>query len=144
LANPLVVELVSPLPPTLREKVATYAESIEDATPSIAADQGIEISATLRDRFAVVMAIRYIYRLLETQESLISNSVYQVSRYQVTAFRSGNRVFAKDGDEWAEVRRLREELQALLATENADYLTLDGAPGDILKSFIESSRENGL
>lgn len=109
----LLIEMTEKLPPSLREQVLGYAESVKMAAPAIAKDQGIELTRAFEDHITFFAGVRKLFSIVSSSYWSLDNSATLLARSDSPAITIAGRSFSRGSEP-------HQQLQALLTDlENA-------------------------
>jgi hypothetical protein len=107
-------DLIQPLPFRLRDQLYGYALAVEEAANSILRDAGLEPTPPLRDRLVFAAGVRQLWAIVDGQYSVLDRSLRWLADYQVGGLFVGGARYTRQGEDFAEIRRLRNSLRRIL------------------------------
>jgi len=103
----LLIDMTRELPPSLREQVLGYAESVRVAAPAIANDQGIELTKEFEDHITFFAGVRKLF-------SIVSSSYWSLDNSATLLAKSGTPAITIAGRSFSRGSELHQQLHALL------------------------------
>lgn len=110
----LLRDMTEKLPPSLREQVLGYAESVRIAAPAIAKDQGIELTQTFEDHITFLAGIRKIFSIVSSSYWSLDNSATLLARSDTSAITIAGRSFSRGSDLHQQLHALLNDLESAL------------------------------
>jgi hypothetical protein len=120
--------LIQPLPFRLRDQLYGYALTIEEAADRILRDAGLEPTPSLRDRLVFAAGVRQLWAIVDGQYSVLDRSLRWLADYQVGGLFVGGARYIRQGEDFAEIRRLRNSLRAILVEVGMEEIIVADDP----------------
>ena len=107
-------DMTEKLPPSLREQVLGYAESVRIAAPAIAKDQGIDLTQAFEDRITFLAGIRKLYSIVSSSYWSLDNSATLLARTDTPSITIAGRSFSRGSDLHQQLHALLTDLESAL------------------------------
>ena len=111
----LLRDLTEKLPPSLRDQVIGYAESVKLAAPSIARDSGAEPTQRFEDHIVFIAGIRKLYSIVSSSYWSLDNSATLLARSDTSTITIAGQSFSRGSDLHQELHSLLTDLEKSLA-----------------------------
>lgn len=133
MASRQVQSITERLPYSLREDVTGYVDAVAAVVPDIARDARVEISGNRLDQFLLIVAIRKIWSIVNSQFWIMNDCIGVATRTpsgsegppQTRGFRIGRDEISRDSSAVVEGRHLRQELYKLIVKLNIENLVAE-------------------
>jgi hypothetical protein len=135
MASRRVQSITERLPYSLREGVNGYVDAVAAVVPDIARDARVEISGDRLDQFLLIVAIRKIWSVVNSQFWIMNDCISLATHTppgseglpQTRGFRIGRDEISQDSAAVVEGRTLRQELYNLILRLDIEALVLDSS-----------------
>lgn len=114
----LLRDMTEKLPPSLREQILGYAESVKIAAPAIAKDQGIELTQTFEDHITFLAGVRKLFSIVSSSYWSLDNSATLLARSDSPAITIAGRSFSRGSEPYQQIYTLLTDLENALREAN--------------------------
>lgn len=111
-------EMTEKLPPSLREQVLGYAESVKVAAPAIANDQGIEFTQTFEDHITFLAGVRKLFSIVSSSYWSLDNSAALLAQSDIPTITIAGRSFSRGSKLHQQIHTLLIDLESELREAN--------------------------
>ncbi len=130
-------EIVRVLPYSLRENFGGYLDFIDAMTDELfVAHDAPPPSQRQREAFLTLVAAWKLWRSIDTQFWLLSNSLNVLSTSGANQFAIGRRRYSRESDTYGTLLTLRDDLRRTLNRLDLSFLTTVGHVADLIDHVV--------
>lgn len=110
----LLRDMIEELPASLREQIIGYAESVRLAAPSIARDQGIELTKKFEEQITFFAGVRKLFSIVSSSYWSLDNSATLLAQSDTGVITIAGRSFSRGSELHRQLHSLLNDLEGAL------------------------------
>jgi hypothetical protein len=135
-------QLLTVYPWTIRDRVSTYVDAVQDALPEIFQQVGARYDERVAADATFLIGVRKLWMMIDGQYSILSHSLAVIDDHGARGVRFGRTSYSRRGEAFRQVRQLRNDLQAQL--RRLEILDLvQGSIEELIGALVEQRRSHG-